>query len=44
MMLKGKKSSESNSNRCTFGDEGGAEGGDWVRFSGFGGEVARVLI
>lgn len=32
VMLQGKKSSESNSKRCSFRDKGGAEGGDWVRF------------
>ena len=44
MMFQGKKSSESHSKRCSLGDEGGAEGGDWVWLLRLRRKVARVLV
>ena len=44
MMLQRKKSSKSNSKRCSFGDKGGTEGGYWVRSFGLGREIAKILV
>lgn len=44
MMLQGKEGSESNSKRCSFGNKGGAERSDWVRFCRPRRELVRVLI
>lgn len=44
MMFQRKESSESNSKRCSFGDKGGAEGGDGVRFCILRRQKARTLI
>ena len=43
-MLQGKKRSESNSERGSFGDHGGAEGSDWVRFCRLRRQVFRALV